>query len=324
MPSSKYKASSTREHWHILGAGALGCLWGFHASAGGLAITLLLRNASRLAQFTAAGGIGLVADEDTTVQTCQAISVDALDESIEQLLICCKAPQTVAAFTQVANHLGNNATVLLLQNGMGAAQELLAIKPDLQLYCAVSTDGAHLPAPFRVRRAGSGINLVGRFPRDSSLAASRQLCERLQVPGLTLQPCADIALAQWHKLAVNAIVNPLTVLFNCKNGALLDNPAALDHIAAMVQEIARVSHAMDIDLSAAEIHASVLTVCRQTGGNISSMLQDIRAQRGTEIDYINGYVQRCALQRGITARHNQLLIDKVKRLERVIFDPRTR
>jgi 2-dehydropantoate 2-reductase len=46
----------------------------------------------------------------------------------------------------------------------------------------------------------------------------------------------------------------------------------------------------------------------QTGSNRSSMLQDVRAHRVTEIDWINGAVVRLARKHGIAVpRHQQLL-----------------
>ena len=52
-----------------------------------------------------------------------------------------------------------------------------------------------------------------------------------------------------------------------------------------------------------------------TAANISSMLQDIRQQRHTEIDYITGYLLRRARAHGLTLPVNSRLYEQIKRKE---------
>jgi 2-dehydropantoate 2-reductase len=59
----------------------------------------------------------------------------------------------------------------------------------------------------------------------------------------------------------------------------------------------------------------VYQVIDTTAANHSSMLQDIRTQRHTEIDYITGYVIRRGRKHGLTLPVNSHLFDTVKRKE---------
>ena len=59
----------------------------------------------------------------------------------------------------------------------------------------------------------------------------------------------------------------------------------------------------------------VMQVIDATAENISSMLQDIRALRHTEIDYINGFLLRRARAHGIAVPENTRLFEMVKRKE---------
>lgn len=314
------KADCQSKPWYLVGAGALGCLWIYHCRASGLDLTVLLRNPQRLGQFNRAGGVALMVNDKPDVQPCAARTPAQLaavrpPQSIQQLILCCKAQQTRIAFADVAELLAPHATVLLLQNGMGVAEELLAARPGLRLFCGVSTDGAHLVAPFTVQRAGVGVTRIGLFPEDPTLLPSRGICASLKVPGLKLEPCADIRLAQWQKLAVNAVINPLTALFNIKNGALLSlaEPKAL--IAPLCAEIASVAGTEGIPLDADSIEAEVHRICRLTRKNVSSMLQDVRQGRGTEWYYINGYLQRCADRHGIATPENRRLIARLENIQ---------
>jgi 2-dehydropantoate 2-reductase len=63
--------------------------------------------------------------------------------------------------------------------------------------------------------------------------------------------------------------------------------------------------------------AGVMEVCRATATNISSMLQDIRAGRPTEIEAINGAVVRLAESLQLPVPVNEELLRQVRALERV-------
>jgi 2-dehydropantoate 2-reductase len=56
----------------------------------------------------------------------------------------------------------------------------------------------------------------------------------------------------------------------------------------------------------------VLDVAEKTAKNTSSMLQDRRAGRPTEIDYINGYIVRRGKELGVECKVNKKLIELVK------------
>jgi len=116
---------------------------------------------------------------------------------------------------------------------------------------------------------------------------------------------------QLRKLTVNAVINPLTVIFNCRNGELFNQPEINPLIVALVKEISSVNlgilgadrglHAEGSDLKepfpdfeTTKLLRVVYDIGRKTARNISSMRQDALAGRETEIYYINGYISRRA------------------------------
>ena len=67
--------------------------------------------------------------------------------------------------------------------------------------------------------------------------------------------------------------------------------------------------------------AMTINVCRTTKDNLSSMLQDIRMSRRTEIEAINGAVIREGKALGIPTPINEELYKKVKALEASLPEP---
>jgi 2-dehydropantoate 2-reductase len=60
---------------------------------------------------------------------------------------------------------------------------------------------------------------------------------------------------------------------------------------------------------------TTLEVCRATAANISSMLQDVRAGRPTEIEAINGALIRKAAELGLATPVNTELVRQIKAIE---------
>ena len=126
---------------------------------------------------------------------------------------------------------------------------------------------------------------------------------------------------QLEKLVVNAMINPLTVIFDCKNGELFNRRPIFHLMRLLLAEASQVIHSLPelgpdpeaaSRFSVEKLEAIVLNVAEKTAKNTSSMLQDVRAGRPTEIDYINGYIVKKGKEQGIECKTNEKLIQLVK------------
>lgn len=131
----------------------------------------------------------------------------------------------------------------------------------------------------------------------------------------TIQWDETIALRQWEKLAINCAINPLTVLFNCPNGDLLKQPITRYAMGKICNEINGLMHHLGLPSPQTPLIDTALMVANNTATNYSSMLQDHRQSRSTEIDYLNGYVTRQGLTQGVPTPYNELLTRAIKQGE---------
>lgn len=81
-----------------------------------------------------------------------------------------------------------------------------------------------------------------------------------------------------------------------------------------ILEGAAVADALAIPLDHEPI-ALAMQVCRDTAANISSMLQDVRNKRRTEIDAINGAIVREGHRLGLAMPENERLTQSINTLE---------
>ena len=116
----------------------------------------------------------------------------------------------------------------------------------------------------------------------------------------------------WTKLAVNAAINPLTAIHDLPNGELLRNRDLMHTALAAGTETLKVAASKGIAVEHESFDTMLRDVCTRTAHNISSMLQDIRAGRRTEIDYINGAVSREGRARGVPTPTNDELVAQIE------------
>jgi 2-dehydropantoate 2-reductase len=133
-------------------------------------------------------------------------------------------------------------------------------------------------------------------------------------------PAEQLRNIQLQKLVINAVINPLTVVFNCHNGEIFNSASRLALIETLIAEISSVIRAIvsansetaDVTVleqfSEASLRKIVFDIGAKTARNISSMRQDVLAGRETEIHYINGYIISRASHLGMKCPINEKLV----------------
>ena len=287
--------------WHILGAGSLGSLWAVRLARAGVPVQLILRDRSRLAAYHRAGGLTLVEQSEARLFPVDAQTA-ADPAPIRRLLLACKAYDAEDAIAGLAPRLASDAEVILLQNGLGSQDAVAARVPQARCILASSTEGAFRDGAFRVVFAGHGHTWLGD-PLD--LDPPSWLTE-LDRAGIVHDWSLDILGRLWRKLALNCAINPLTVLYDCRNGELQHHPAEL---ASLCDELGELLHTCGQAASAEGLHEEVQRVIQATAANFSSMHQDVTQGRRTEIGYLIGHA--CA-----TAERHRLVLPHLTALHR--------
>lgn len=204
----------------------------------------------------------------------------------------------------------------------------------------IVSHGIYKSGPFSVVHAGMGNITLGAVqplhgPEDASagtgsaVGPSEYLLHSLSAAPIlsasVVRP-ASLLQVQLEKLAINAVINPLTVIFDCLNGELFNRPLIRALIRGLLAEISPVLRSIIapstttlVDNPAAEarfspegLEKTVEDAALKTAQNISSMWQDVRAGRMTEIDYINGYIVKRGTEQGIDCKLNRALVRMIQ------------
>jgi 2-dehydropantoate 2-reductase len=146
-------------------------------------------------------------------------------------------------------------------------------------------------------------------------AAASQAVTMLATSGLVIHPETDILRRLWHKLIINAGINPYTAILDCPNGKILDYPLYQSTIEQLCMELSQLMDAaVQIRETPDALRQRIEQVARNTAGNTSSMRADVLRGRPTEIDFINGYLAKLGKGLGIDTPVNQMLTERVQQL----------
>lgn len=240
-------------------------------------------------------------------------TVITLPSQFDILILPVKAYQVMSVLEQLKPFIQPRHIIVLLHNGMGTIEKVKKRLPNNPLIAATTSYGALKLDADTLTETGLGQTHLGWLSNvDVEL---KQLIE--PILSALLPPSnwhQNIALALWNKLAINAVINPLTAIHNLKNGELAKSKYNTI-ISNICYEIAIVMQALGYPADNLELFKNVQRVIIATANNYSSMHQDLKFKRQTEIEFINGYVTSQATKLNIKVPFNQRLLKQIRQLE---------
>ena len=296
----------------IVGPGAMGCLFAGMLQSSEREIRLLDKDPER-ASIINNQGINILRDEEKQVVAVKATAEPSDIGPADLVIICVKSYDTKSAALAASKAAGEKTLVLTLQNGTGNVETLAEVFGPERVMGGTTAQGANLVDTGKVRHAGAGETVLGELYGGTGRA--EEVASLFNSCGLPARATQDISGVIWSKLVINVAINALTAILGVRNGALAETEATQQIMKEAIKEVMAVSNKKGIELMLDDPLERAIQVSQATARNISSMLQDVRAKRETEIDSINGAVAREAASLGISAPVNLTLTRLVKAIE---------
>lgn len=215
-------------------------------------------------------------------------ALNAADDGVDLIWICCKAYQAQTTAELLLTRFPK-AVALLLHNGMGPQQRLAEQFPG-RLIWGTTTCGALKLDPHTFQQTGYGTSHLGLPPGSSAQSPAAAMLAHLATWHGPLSPVVTehIEALLWQKLLINAVLNPITAAHQIRNGQLLA-PAFAEEIDGLCREIGLLMAHLNLP-AIANPQRRVQEVATLTAENRSSMAEDVRTGRRTEIEYITGFL----------------------------------
>lgn len=279
----------------------MGCLFAAKLAEAGEKVTLVDHRAERASELTEKGIA--VDNHDGTLRTRVPVTTTHPANSELTILLA-------KAYSCESINILSSAPVLCLQNGLGIVEALCEKVGSANVIVGVTTEAATLLEPGHTRHVAKGVTTLGPWtacPTDAAASALRKAGFEV---ALTESPGQMI----WEKAAINAGINPLTALLDIPNGDILRIPEARQLMRDLVVEAAKVAATEGYRFEYSLVERAE-EVCTATSENISSMLQDIRRHKRTEIEAISGEILRRAQAASLPTPRTRVVYQLVKSLE---------
>jgi 2-dehydropantoate 2-reductase len=292
----------------MVGAGSVGGFFGAHLAKNNPNVSFLLRPKT-LAAVKQNGLTIRSAKGSFTVHPPAASDPRDLQKP-DLIILSVKAYDLDEVMDQIEPVLTDQTVILTLQNGVDTEDRILA---RFQRDCVVGGVAfiySKIAAPGVIDHYKKGAVAIGELMGHQSprLLAIADLFKQAGIP---CQLTDDVRRSKWEKMCWNCVFNPLTVMIDDKVAKALDHPEMLRVIHQIVGEVMAVAAAVKVPL-AADMAEKVVRWTSEIRDIHTSMYDDWKAGRSTEIDFLNGHVSKIGREFGIPTPLNDLLTAVIK------------
>jgi 2-dehydropantoate 2-reductase len=264
----------------VMGSGAVGAYYGARLQQAGEQVVFCARGDHlRALKYT-----GL---EFTSCQGNFSIAVTATADPrdfapYDLILFCVKSYDTAAAARTLDGCLVPGGAILTVQNGVENETLLAAVFGRDAVMGGNARVGAELVAPGHVVHRTGGVIEFGELDGSDSARAQR-LTDLFRRAGIFGELTMRLSTIRWEKLLWNAAFNTVTTLARRKVGDIIDDPAGLELLRALMHEIAAVARAEGVALGDAQVEAQITRSHANLREVRPSTLQD--SERGKPLEY---------------------------------------
>lgn len=289
----------------VMGAGAVGCYFGFRLARAGHDVTLIGR--PRLVEAVERDGLRLESQSfDERVRVSAGTDAGAV-RGARLVLFCVKSTDTESAAAAIKPQLAPDASLLSLQNGVDNADRLRALMPQEVIAAAVYV-GVEMAGPGHVRHHGRGDLVIERSKSSDEFARA------LVAAAVPTDITDNIRGVLWAKLITNCAYNALSAITQLPYGRLVKGDGVDAVLRDLVAECTAVAKADGVTLPA-DVDATVRKIAETAAGQYSSTAQDLARGKRSEIDHLNGFIVRRGEALGVAVPANRVLYAIVKLLE---------
>ena len=305
----------------IVGAGAIGSLFAGHL--GSIVDASVLARRQEHADRLNRDGLKVSGKSDLQTPIRASIAPAELGD-VDLVIIATKATAVDASAKTISGHF-SNATVMTVQNGLGC-EDVVRRYGDWPIISSITFMSGVRHSDVHVEYELDTETWMGPWSGEGGATWERtqQVAELINRSGLKARAFEDVRPAQWSKLLFNSSVNSIgavTDLPHVKAFARTENLPDLGNLVrAMMDEGKRVAEAQGFDLYEDPWAMNVAAVSHGSTGDdeyahVFSMLDDVRAQRPTEVDWLTGAVVREGQRLGIPVPIHETMYRLVKARE---------
>ena len=307
----------------VIGAGAMGCLFGGILSLNGLDVTLVdkwkdhinainkhgltmnFKNKNKNKNFKK-----IVKDRYKKNINIKAFNLDTLSENVKYdiIIIQTKSLQTkeVCQLIKNKNIHHNNTCFISFQNGLGN-EDIISkeFENKNNVFGGLTLQGANIVKKGEINIHTNLTSYIGEWNKSNFMC--QIIANIFTRYGIPTEYDANIKKRIWMKLIYNCVVSPLSAITNLCHKDIYIKGNSLKIAKSLIDECLVIAKKENIDISTNEGYECLKKVIDTKQNNKSSMCYDINNHNKSEINFINGKIVELGKIHNIETPINNLL-----------------
>src|SRR5258705_826828 len=289
----------------VMGAGAVGCYYGFKLARGGHDVVLIGR--PQHVEAIEREGLRLETQTFDEHVRVSASTEGSAVQGAEFVLYCVKSTDTESGAAAIKPHLAPDALVLSLQNGVENADRLRAWLQQEVVAAAVYV-GTEMAGPGHVRHHGLGELII----EQSKI--SHDIARLLIAAGVPTEISDNVRGVLWAKLITNCAYNALSAITQLPYGRLVQGEGVTAVMRDLVDECVAVAKADGVTIPG-DVDVAVRKIAETAAGQYSTTRQEPGPGKRSKTAHLNGLIVRRGEALGVATPANRLPHAIVKLLE---------
>ena len=304
----------------IAGAGAIGSVIGGLLQKQGENITLLGR--TEHIRAIARNGLEIegIWGEHRVSGFELAVNPAELGPHFDLIFLTVKSYDTDSAIREIVSKLKPSGLVISAQNGLGNLEAVAQVVGSERTLGGRVIFGAEILSPGKAKvTVYADPVMIGGFTPELSIILKHKIekiVTMLNQAGVPSGYAEEIRPYLWAKILYNCPLNPLGALLDVNYGALADNPDTRKIMEEVIREIFLVARAEKValfwkepDQYAREFFERLVPATRN---HRASMIGDLKRNKPTEIEAMNGWILKLGEKHGIPVPYNEALTRMIR------------
>ncbi len=298
----------------VLGAGAMGCLFGGLLAEKGLNVTLIDVWKEHVDEINK-NGLKMDGHGGDRFIKVPATSDPSTIGKVDAVIVMCKATVLEPALKSIKNIISDKTVFMSFQNGIGHEAIIKSIVGDEKVIGGTTTQASNILGPGHIMNHAALPSWIGEY--DGGITDRiNEIADTFTAHNLEMIAAEDVKKRKWMKLFALTAIGPLSAIFDLHHTDLYINNNANDISRDLGKEIILetrdVALADGVDVSEDECLFMFNKIVDSKQTNKSSMAFDVLYKRKTEIDFISGAVSKLGKKHGIATPLNDLMYKMIR------------
>ncbi len=291
----------------IVGAGALGGLYGSLLARAGNEVIVLARGA--VLTTLRADGLTLESARFGSFSIPVAVVDDPADAGdVDLIFFAVKAYDLESTARQIAPLAGEGVTVVTVQNGIEHPRKLAEIFGDAAVLPGVVIVSATVRSPGTVTHVGGPALIQLGDTGTPNPDRLERIATVFRDAGVPVETYADLWPKLWFKFGLIAAMSGVTALTRLKLATIFSTPETRQLYHDTIDEVVAVARASGVDLPDSTTETAIATIEHMNPlPEYGSMAYDLLAGRRIEVDTLNGSVVRLGERFGVPTPINRVI-----------------